>query len=401
MADPTPPDPTPATPTKFLDNPLVRHALQVAFTVGVSLLTLYLSTLLKVPVPPLPPLPPLPDQSTADKVDVLDGTTPPPAPTRGFGWVNDPEARQASAARFAVAMFADTPAGRVARGSVPDTFLWRALRKAAGHGEDWYPNINQLDVGDCVGCGYKHGGDVCEGVQVAANGGEWKPLSVEVIYGLSRVDIGKGQMGNEDGSMGAWAQEAVRTIGTAAMQKYQGDDLSTFDTHKARTYGAKGVPADIKAEARNHPVKATALVKSWADVQKAVGQGYPVAVCSDVGFENPDGSAGTRDKDGFCKARGNWPHCMCFIAVRGGSRPGAFCLNSWGDDAHRGPVWPADAPKAGFWVDSATVDRMAKQGDTYSLSDMTTFEARKLDWLIDARPVRPDRRNPFELALAP
>ena len=102
----------------------------------------------------------------------------------------------------------------------------------------------------------------------------------------------------------------------------------------------------------------------------------------------------TRDKDGFAKPQGRWAHCMCFIAVRGGDRPGAFCLNSWGDLAHTGPVWPADAPVAGFWVDADVVEQMVKQQDSYALSDTTGFPAREIDWFA-GRKVEPVRRNPF------
>ena len=57
-----------------------------------------------------------------------------------------------------------------------------------------------------------------------------------------------------------------------------------------------------------------------------------------------------------------------------------------GDTAHRGPVWPADAPPAGFWIDSATVDRMVRQGDSYALADLQGFPTRRLDWFFGAAP---------------
>ena len=136
------------------------------------------------------------------------------------------------------------------------------------------------------------------------------------------------------------------------------------------------MPADVEAAARGHPVRDTAVVKSWADVTRAVGQGYPVAVCSDQGF------AMARDRDGFAAPRGTWNHCMSVQGVRGGPRPGAFLLNSWGDAAHTGPAWPADMPAAGFWADAAVVDRMVRQGDSFALSGFVGFPARPLNWLI-------------------
>jgi hypothetical protein len=403
-ADPNaPPAPAPA-PVPVTVGPAwlayLKYALWIAgVVIAVGTFVMQWQVNGKIP-DKLPDIPPLPQQ-VASSVTNAHGPT---GQGRTFGWVNDSEARRAAFAARPPIIFSDTPAGKTAMGDLTDTYLWRAVRKAAGKGEtaDWYPNIDQGPVGCCVGAGNKHGADVCQGVQVTRDGGEFKTLSAEVIYGLSRVDIGGGRM-RGDGSVGAWAAQAMEKVGVAAMQKYAGDDLTTFSPLRARAYGSRGVPADIKAAAKEHPVKATALVRTWADVQRAVSQGYPVPVCSDVGFEDANGSPGTRDSQGFVRARGTWPHCMCLIGVRGGDRPGAFCLNSWGDDAHHGPRVPADAPAAGFWVDAATVERMVSQGDSFSLSDMTTFPSRKLDWVVNARPLQPRRvADPLGVfALAP
>jgi hypothetical protein len=173
------------------------------------------------------------------------------------------------------------------------------------------------------------------------------------------------------------------------MEKIGADDLSTFDPQRARDWGNRGVPAELERVAREHPVRDTALVKSWEDVKRAISQGYPVAVCSDQGFTM------TRDRDGFAAPRGVWNHCMSIQGIRQGSRPGAFILNSWGDSAHTGPAWPADMPSAGFWAEAAVVDRMVKQGDSFALSGFVGFPAKPLNWLIQ----RPEGR--FDLSWLP
>jgi len=360
-------------------SPFWRHLLAAFATVIFTMLASYVGAKLGIPLPPIPP----PPVESASPASDPSGSGPPGTAHR-FGWIDDPEARRASFARLPPTAFSETPAGRIALGESSDIFLWEAVRKAANRPAPWYPNIDQRDVGCCVGCGWKHAADVCQAVQCVTRGGEFKPLSAEVIYGISRVDVGKGRISG-DGSMGAWAREAVRSGGVAPMEKYPGDDLSVFSPARARKYGRSGVPSEIKAVAAEHPVRATALVQSWADAQRSIAQGYPVAVCSDRGFENADGTAGTRDSQGFCKPRGYWPHCMCLIGIRGGARPGAFCLNSWGDAAHGGPRWPKDAPVAGFWIDAATVERMVEQGDSYSLADLAGFPARDLDWFTAVR----------------
>ena len=68
---------------------------------------------------------------------------------------------------------------------------------------------------------------------------------------------------------------------------------------------------------------------------------------------------------------------MAVVGVRGGSRPGAFLLNSWGADAHRGPMFPVDAPACGFWVDSAVLDPMLRQGDSWAFSGVVGFPAQQ------------------------
>jgi hypothetical protein len=80
-----------------------------------------------------------------------------------------------------------------------------------------------------------------------------------------------------------------------------------------------------------------------------------------------------------------------------------FILNSWGNSAHTGPVSPSDAPVAGFWADAAVVDDMLSQGDSFALSEVTGFPARKVpvDWFSLAEPKRPAAVPKFLFAQKP
>jgi hypothetical protein len=316
------------------------------------------------------------------------------APT--FGWHKDEAAIAANFDPEQTLQFSATPAGFALTGD-QDVFLWQAVRKVNNRGPPWYPNVNQQSVGCCVGCAFKHCVDVCQAMQIVqGRRAEWKPVSVEVIYGGSRVEVGGGRISG-DGSIGAWAAKWVKDYGVVPMEKFESADLTTFSPARARQFGRSGVPADLEKVARDHPVKGVALVKSWADVKRAVTQGYPVVVCSDQGFRME------RDADGFCAPQGTWSHAMAIAGVRSGNREGAFILNSWGDRAHTGPAWPADAPVAGFWVEARVIDRMVRQGDSFALSDLVGFPARdvKPDWFVERRP-EPLRFRPADLfALAP
>ena len=338
----------------------------------VTIVTAVVSAILGVQYAPVPPPVVVQVEKPAD----------PEAWAQTFGWVKDDDAIARNVNPLLTAQFQDTPAGRAVMGD-GDVFLWQAVRKVnPDKPAGWYPNINQQNVGCCVGCGFKHACGVIQATQIlAGRAAEWKEVSVEVIYGGSRVEIGGGRISG-DGSIGAWAARWVREYGVVPMEKYDSVDLSEFSPKRAREFGRYGVPDDLEPLAKQHPVKGTALVKSWQDVERAIRQGYPVAVCSDQGFRME------RDRDGFCRAQGTWPHCMAIIGIRGGDRPGGFILNSWGDNAHTGPVWPTDAPVAGFWADWRTIDRMVKQGDSFALSDAVGFPQRKLpdDWFIRAVP---------------
>lgn len=348
--------------------------------------------------PPPPPPPPLVLPLALSGAD--GGYTP------TFGWIQDPEAIRANLDPLKTVQFDVTPAGRkfMAPGDT-EMFLWRATRQAAGRNptDTWYPNINQGSVGCCVGAGNKHAADISQAVQIVLLGkpGEWKPLSAEVIYGGSR-EVG-GMLGGGDGSTGSAAANWQRQYGEVPMEKVGSVDLSVFSPQRARQYGASGISAELKEVAKQHPVQSTALVKTAGDVKAAVLQGYPVAVCSNQGFTM------TRDQDGFARPQGSWPHCMCICGYRSAPREGFFILNSWGDSAHTGPVYPADMPVAGFWADSRTVGRMVAEGDSFALSNMVGFPARNVDWFVLVSAIRPalsfarltgtaDRRADFSLS---
>jgi hypothetical protein len=325
---------------------------------------------------PAPPPPPVFPQQEGPVVGAADGAEFVPA----TGWVPDPEAVQAVVAAQQIPDFKDTPAGKAVRGD-EDVFLWRGVRKVNNRAAPWYPNVNQRDVGCCVGCGFKHCTDVLQAVQIEQGGAfDFKPVAVEAIYGASRVEVGGGRI-RGDGSVGAWAFDAVKRYGNLPME----GELADFSPQRARAWGRSGIPDHLEAKAREHIVKAGAKVTSAEEAAKAIRQGYPIPVCSNRGFTM------SRDRDGFARPSGTWNHCMGIVGVRGGARPGFFILNSWGDQAHSGGVFPDDMPVAGFWADWNVVDGMLRQGDSFALSDVAGFPSRRLDWLVHVRPLNGGR----------
>jgi hypothetical protein len=290
------------------------------------------------------------------------------------GWHNDPAEVEATLSRLPMPFFGDSPANLVT--DIPDhVFLWEAYR--AIHGKN-PPSKNQKQVGSCVSFGTNTGVERTMAVEIAIGGEaeEFKHIAEEVTYGGSRVEVGGGRL-NGDGSVGSWAAEFVLKWGVVARVVHGGVDLSTYSESRCREYGSKGVPAELETLAREHPVGETALVKSWPEAKAAMASGYGLAVCSDQGFSMQ------RDANGICRPSGSWAHCMCidgYVTING--KEYGHIENSWGEQAHTGPVGPGDPPPSGFWAPAETIERMIRQGDTWAFSKLKGFPARTISWYV-------------------
>ncbi|MCC9608533.1 hypothetical protein LOC68_09795 [Blastopirellula sp. JC732] len=311
----------------------------------------------------------------------LFGYKPHPNETRQFlSTLPQPKLRQAAPQLFA------------ARGPPQDAFLYRALYKAYRDkfGTDW--QVGRQGIGDCVSWGWAHACDIhlaimyCQG-----DSADWRPVATESIYGGSRVEArGVSRGGYSDGSYGGAAAKWVRDYGLIFREAYPSVDLSAYSSRRAKDWGnygngGKDDAGALDREAQKSPVRTVALVSTFDEAAAAIQSGYPVPVCSGQGF------ASTRDAEGFCKASGSWSHCMCFIGVRH-DRRGLLCLNSWGPTWVSGPKWPADMPDGSFWVDEATVNRMLRQNDSFSVSGYDGFPFRQLDhaaWVHRAKQDEP------------
>lgn len=319
---------------------------------------------------------------------------PPDVPPFATGWQADPAAVEQVASEMRFKVFSDTPAGQ-SDDPLPDHFyLWETCRKLDPSG----PHAkNQGSVGSCVSFGTNWAVYMTMAADIVINqrNFELKDIAEEVTYAGSRVEVGGGRISG-DGSVGAWAAKFVQTYGvvargvhkTAAGKTY---DLSTYDIDRCRTWGRSGVPDDLETVAREHPVQATTRITSWAEFKRAISQGYGVAICSNQGFRMQ------RDSRGICTPQGSWAHCVSgdgFHKDESGQEYGHI-QNSWGSNAHTGPVGWGEPNTGGFWASSSVITRMIAAGDTWAFSSVRGFPARKLEWFVNA----PARRNNHALPL--
>ena len=269
-----------------------------------------------------------------------------------------------------------------------DALLWRPLTlclKKAGlesrwlkkrDGKDCVRAYAQLNVGSCTGNATAQAINVLGAVEIVLldKFQEFKTIcSAEGIYGLGR-ETANMLRSPGDGCYGSAMAKAVMEMGTIYCLKYGDVDLTEYDPIRCRRFGDAGVGEALKIEAKKHPVQSTVRVRDAASAWSLLGNGYPINVCSNVGFKTP------RDADGVCRPSGTWNHSMAVIARRttqSGNRI-FILLNSWGDDWNSGPYW-ADMPWGSFGVEFGVFDRMCKQGDTFAYSELEGFVPQSLD----------------------
>lgn len=248
-------------------------------------------------------------------------------------------------------------------------------------------NVRKQDGPDCVSFGAACAIDAVKATEIVIKKQveEWiAETSTEDIYGGSRVNIGKGELGNDGGSFGAWAAKYVNEIGTLARIAYGKYDLTNYDYNEARIWGSpgNGVPEQLIKEANKHKIRTVSLVRTYKEVRDALANGYAVTIASNQGFNT------NRDREGFAYPSGTWAHQMCLIAVddigQGCSkrRPGVLCQNSWGPDWIVGPK-RHEQPDGSFWIDADVLQsRILSNGDSWAFSDYDGFKPKKLNLRI-------------------
>jgi len=308
-----------------------------------------------------------------------------------YGYTPDPEGTAGFLRELKEPNFRQAGADAVAKAKGVDTFLYRYADRAsrAVYGQP-FKVWNQGNAGTCVSFGWAMGSWIGQSTAWAA--GELpappKMCATEPIYGGSRT-AGRlppinGNAGYSDGSYGAAAARWVSgkckdaTVGGILYREKYGDvDLSQYSIPLSREWGNSGVPLSLARLAHEHTATSVCQVSDYESLVASLESGYPVPVCSNVGFA----ATNVRDKDGFLPRGGSWSHCMVAVAVRHAAtsgRDGVLIVNSWGDRSCSGPKWPPDQPDGSFWISRADATAIVSQGDSFAIGSVGGFKYRDL-----------------------
>lgn len=244
-------------------------------------------------------------------------------------------------------------------------FLWHDVRKVLGKDTENY----RQEIGDCVSFGMKNALEYCTLVEIANGEGrqKWRPIFPPYLYGTGRVYVGKGRLGNSDGSLGSWMAEAISKFGALFSDD---DGVPQYRGAVAKAWGDPNPSQDLdKFKNIASPRLAKYVqIRNWEEFVVAICVGgKPCTIASNQGFQMEAGS------DGFHRASGSWAHQMCFIGVDDEyDRPYAPCLNSWGDVHGRlksfydsNEQWPIGTLR----VEKRTVENMINQNECFAIFD--------------------------------
>ena len=235
------------------------------------------------------------------------------------------------------------------------------------YGPDW--ELQQSSCGSCVAHGYSLAVDILEAIDHVDNQAELPPRTApEPIYWSSRGDIGGNRLGGQ-GSVGAWAAEAVKRIGVVPHGVYPSGDFTKYDASRCCSGKSRQLlAADLKDVAKKHTVKTYAKVTTWDELIDALGSGYPCPIASNQGF------AKNRDANGISEASGHWGHCMCVIGYDL-DIDCALIANSWGKYFSGSSLH-----QACFFARRPVVERLLRADDTFSLSEIEGWPKKSLSF---------------------
>lgn len=233
------------------------------------------------------------------------------------GWINKPED---VAAYIAERAFAGAPCaivdarpdlkgfwGRLVQSGIFHVMLFQAEYALLGE----YLPADLQHRGTCVGRGTYRAVQTSywDAIRERRISGKPEKIAYEPIYAGSRVAIGRGQLGNDDGSCGVWAAQWVHDFGVIARGRYSGIDLTRDREDLAVDWGYRqGVPDEIKFASASHKCDVY-NVSDANDLADVTAARYASAICSS------HKQASRRDENGECSYECPTAHCEAIVGV--------------------------------------------------------------------------------------
>lgn len=226
--------------------------------------------------------------------------------------------------------------------------------------------------GTCVSRGAKRIVDLCQAMAIRFGAPfTFAYASHAYIYGTCREH--GGDLSNQDGAVGAWAAWSVAHDGNLRNEDVADDD--NLDDLAVK-WGARGVPADIKATGKIHTVKKVVPIRSYAEARDWIASGIGgVTVASGVGYE------GSRDSNGVIRRKGSWSHQMSFTDQREDGTMKALLQNqSWGPDQPGGPLGSIEIPSYCWWTLQEDVEKQIAENDTFGFAWVDAWEKQDVTY---------------------
>lgn len=204
------------------------------------------------------------------------------------------------------------------------------------------PTVEQ-QTGDCVAAGCVHAGQYLSAHQILDRYEEelYAPWHVSFIYGISRVQVGGGQLVGP-GSTGTWGALAVKQYGILFTTD-QGAPL--YSGSLSTKWGRRpGPPVRMQKLAYDNPVTETHRLHAIEEIRFELCSNRTVTIASNRGFRMKP----YKDHGFHCwLPSGSWSHQMSLVGWMDDPFPAAYRLNSWGPDAHGRPL--NSEPPGGAW----------------------------------------------------
>jgi hypothetical protein len=306
-----------------------------------------------------------------------------------FGWIPPDQRNHQQEAAHALAVaqmprFQIVGSSDYGEGKVLLTELWKhpAVVDAIGYE---YPGTKQFS-GCCVGAG---GGNALFTLIAADAITRSQPEEIAIPhwllpYGRSRFYMGEPTPG--EGSLGGTFAQAVREDGTVkatdpGLPEFRnGDGLEWGEeTEISWSDGDARQTLDLLEHSRKFLVGTTAECSSADNVRDAIVNGYPVTIASNWGGLMKCPTEG--DPPVLLNRRsGSWAHQMSVHNWYDHPTLGEifWIQNQWGKNTHG--TDPAGGPGGGFWVKSADIDFICRNGEVFAFSGFNGFPARQVAW---------------------